>query len=157
MKKMLLILLLAVVSMCSACNKSKQADPCNGFAWLTAPVKVGIIFKDKVTGENFFLSRNIDVSKITITPAETLTIQTNRNPDTYGALSFLAEQTKKGDIKYTINIPEVGALNLSHTNVEKATGTPCHPSMIIVGEPVIEGYSYTVENKDTYYIITVKM
>jgi hypothetical protein len=158
MKKTLLLLLLAVASLFPACKKSNQADdPCAGFAWLTAPIHIGVVFVDKTSGENILISKNIDVTKITITSPETQAVGKITNLSSAGAVMFLIEQTKKGDFKYNINIPELGTTAVTYTSVERTTGVPCHPTSITVGEPVVEGHTYTVERQSTNYIVTVKM
>jgi hypothetical protein len=157
MKKTLLLLLLVATSLCPACKKTKQANPCDGLLAETAPAQVGLIFLDKETGENILLSKNIDSSKIIITPEERLFIGRSANTDLYGALIFHIADNQKGAFKYTINIPDVGTATLTYTNVEKQTGNVCYPTAIVVTDPVIEEYSFTAAKIGTRFIITIKI
>ena len=63
------LVLLFVVIAVSGCKKSSQPDPCEGVLNEGMPTRAALIFVDGQTGENILLSKNIDTSAITITPA----------------------------------------------------------------------------------------
>lgn len=157
MKKILLLILLAVISLGPACKKNKQTDPCKGIYAAVAPAHVAIIFLDKTTGENILLSKNVDPAKITIEPKEVPYIPKTGSPDIYGALVFYIEDTNEGAFRYVINVPDIPAMTLTFINKKMETGNPCHPVQITATELAIEGYSSTLTTAGNRYIMTVKI
>ncbi|SFW61324.1 hypothetical protein [Chitinophaga sancti] len=157
MKKMLFLFFLAITSFCPGCKKDEAKDPCAGFAWLTAPTVVKLTFIDKTTGENILLAKNIDASKITITPQTDISGISTGKGYKDGVLAFHIEDYLKGEFKYSIKIDGVGTSTLAYTNEEKLLDNPCHPSTIIVHEPAITEYAYTTTRDGTWFIITVKI
>lgn len=157
MKKTLFVLFLAVISLCPACKKNKQTDPCKDLYTELAPTQIGLILLDKATGENITLSKNIDPAKVTVTPDESVYLVTTANSDLYGALVFHIVDLAKGAFKYTVNIPEVGTVTLTYTNSEKETGNVCHPTAIVVNDPAIGEYPYTSKKNGNRYIITIRI
>jgi hypothetical protein len=157
MKKMLLVLLLAVVSLCPACKKNKQTDPCKDLIGELPPTQVGFILLDKETGENILLSKNIDPTKITVTPDERVYLVTNNNPQLNGAMLFHIADYEKGAFKYTVNIPDVSSFSLTYTNDEKETGNVCHPTAIVVNDLAVAEYPFTTTTNGNRFIITIKI
>lgn len=144
------LVLLGAVSVGPGCQKSKQANPCEGVVSEGTPTQVGLILLDGQTGENILLSKNIDTSTITIipeatdVPSERGEIIKQSGAPMYGALVFHIADTKKGAFKYKINIPDVDTATLSYTNKEEKTNNECNPYYINVSDPVIEGHQFTV-------------
>lgn len=159
MRKTLLLFLLAVISISPACKKNKQtdADPCKDLYAALEPAHVALIFIDKETGENILLSKNIDPAKVTVTPETNVRIIKDTSSNLNGALRFYIADTKKGDYKYVVNIPDVGTATLTYTNEEVETGNVCHPVAIVVNSPSIGEYSYTTVKSGTGFIITIKI
>lgn len=142
MQKILFLCLLAVVSLCPACKKDK-AKPCEVLYGLPEPPRVGLLFVDKETGENIILSKNIDSSKITVTPYAKVFIGRDDKAADYGAVEFYIAAAAVGPVKYTIDIPGVGMATFAYANVEKESGSPCIPARIVPTEPFILEYSFT--------------
>jgi len=154
MKKTLLLFLLVVISLAPGCKKNEK-DPCEGLAWLTAPTTMGLFYLDKETGKNLFLEKKIDASKITVTPAVSMSINTVAGSEYYGAMILYIDQNKKGAFKYEINIPGIGTTTLAYTNEEVITQNACNPVRIVVGQPIVGNDPFTVERVSTEYRITI--
>ncbi|WP_343690402.1 hypothetical protein [Chitinophaga sp.] len=157
MKKTLLLSLLAVMSLCAACKKHKQTDPCIGLYARIAPAQVGIVVLDKETGENILLAKNIDPAKVTVAPTERVYFVTTATSNLYGSLVFHIADTSKGAFSYNVNIPEVATFTLKYTNDEKETGNVCNPTAIVVNNPTVGEYPYTTTKEGTVFIITIKI
>lgn len=144
------LLLLVTVSFGPGCQKSKQANPCEGIISEGTPTQVGLVLIDGQTGENILLSKNIDASTITITPeatdvpSEQGVIVKQPAAPMYGSLVFHIADTKKGAFKYKINVPNVGSATLSYINKEERSNNECNPYYISVTDPVIEDHQFTL-------------
>ena len=144
------LIFLVAVGFGPGCQKSKQANPCEGIISEGTPTQVGLVLIDGQTGENILLSKNIDASTITITPEATdapseqgMIVKQSGAP-MYGSLVFHIADTKKGAFKYKINIPNVDSATLSYTNKEEKSDNECKPYYISVTDPVIEEHQFTL-------------
>jgi hypothetical protein len=144
------LILLGAVSFGPGCQKSKQANPCEGIISEGTPTQVGLVLIDGQTGENILLSKNIDASTITITPeatdipSEQGVIVKQSGAPMYGSLVFHIADTKKGAFKYKVSIPNVGSATLSYINKEEKSNNECNPYYISVTDPVIEDHQFTL-------------
>jgi hypothetical protein len=150
MKTILLLFLLAIIGLSPACKKN-EANPCDGLAWMIAPTAVGMIYLDKETGENILKTKKISTKDITITPEVGFRVDS-----TSGTLAVFIEQGKAGAYKYAINIPGVGTTTLAYINEEVVTGFACHPTKIVVGDPIVGDDPFTVQKVSTDFVITIK-
>lgn len=157
------LILLGAVSFGPGCQKSKQANPCEGVLSEAPPTQLGLLLKDAQTGENILLSKNIDAATITITqegttnPSEQGVIVKTLGAPTYGALVFHITDTKKGVFRYKITIPGVGSTTLSYTNKEEKSDNVCNPYYIRVTDPVIEGHPFTAAQVSSRWLVTVTL
>lgn len=164
MKKILYYLplvLLGSVSFGPGCQK--QSNPCDGVVSEGTPTQVGLVLINGQTGENIFLTKDIDTSTITITPAATnvplesgIIIKESGSP-MYGSLVFHIADTKEGTFKYNIHIPEVANTTLSYTNKKEKSDNACNPYYISVNDPVIEDHQFTVTRTGHRLIIKVTL
>lgn len=150
MKTTLLLFFLAVMSLSPACKKN-EANPCEGLVGVPAPTAVVLDFVDKETGENILKTKKISTSDITITPEVGFRVDS-----TSGTLAVFIEQGKAGAYKYAIKIPSVGTTTLAYINEEVVTGNACHPTKIVVGEPIVGDDPFTVAKVSTNFVVTIK-
>lgn len=155
-----LILLLAV-SLGAGCNKSSQKNPCEGVLSEGMPTQAALIFLDKQTGENILLSKGIDTSAITITPAPLglkggVIVKQTGSP-LYGALVMPVADTKEGVYKYQVDITNVGSITLSHINKKEKSDNICNPYYISITEPAIENHPFTVSRSGSRLIFEIKL
>ncbi|WP_142685399.1 hypothetical protein [Chitinophaga polysaccharea] len=155
-----LILLLATV-LGAGCKKSSQKNPCEDVLSEGMPAQAALILLDKQTGENILLSKNIDTSAITITPAPPslrggVIVKQTGSP-MYGALVIPVTDTKEGVFKYRIDIANVGSITLSHTNRKEKSDNICNPYYISITEPAIEDHPFTVSRTGSRLMFEIKL
>lgn len=155
-----LILLLAI-GLGAGCKKSSQKNPCEGVLSEGMPTQAALILLDKQTGENILLSKNIDTSAITITPAPLglkggVIVKQTGSP-LYGALVMPVADTKEGVFKYQVDIANVGSITLSHTNRKEKSDNICNPYYISVTDPAIENHPFTVSRTGSRFIFEIKL
>jgi hypothetical protein len=142
------LILLGTVNFLPGCQKKSRL--CDDIVSEGTPTQVGLTLIDRQTGENILLSKNVDPTTIKITsettgvPAEQGMIVTQSGAPLYGALVFNIADTKKGAFKYKISIPNVDTATLSYSNREENSNSPCSPTYIVVGDPVIEDHQFTL-------------
>lgn len=142
-----LIFLLAI-GLGSGCKKSSEKNPCDDVLSEGMPTLAVLTLLDKQTGANILLSKNIDTSAITITPAPLdlkrgMIVKESGAP-MYGALVIPVSDMKEGTFKYKIDIADVGTVTLSHTNRKEKSNSICNPYYISVTDPEIEDHPFTI-------------
>jgi hypothetical protein len=157
------LIFLFTTSLGSGCKKSSQPNPCDGLLNEGMPAQVGLIFLDAQTGENILLSKNIDTSAITITPAP-IDAQLKRGvivkqpgSPMYGSLMFLIADTKEGMFKYKIDIANVGSTTLSYTNKKEKTNDHCNPYYISISDPKIEDHMFTLSRTGSRLVFKITL
>lgn len=155
------LILLLVAGFGAGCKKSSQKNPCEGVLSEGMPAQAALIFLDKQTGENILLSKSIDTSAITITPAPSglkggVIVKQAGSP-LYGALVMPVADTKEGVFKYQIDIANVGSVTLSHINKKEKSNNICNPYYISITEPAIENHPFTVSRSGSRLMFEIKL
>lgn len=156
------LLFLGMLTFAPSCKKSKT-DPCKDLLNETAPLQVAVILIDRQTGDSILLSKQIDVSTVSIKPVQTdlsseqCYFVSQTNSPLYGAILFHIEDQKAGSFTYDIKVPNVAAFTLSYTNTVVNTDSQCHPYSIKTDTLSIRDYDFTVSNATGRPLVTISL